>query len=317
MNEDVARFRIQAVSGLTGVSSATLRAWERRYGVPTPQRTGSAYRLYSSDDVELVRRMHAMVASGVAPSQAARELLVTSNREAVAPEALDPFATIVARLVEAARTMDVPALERELQRALVLASGVVAFERVLRPALVRIGDGWHEGSISVAGEHLASHLITTAALDLLRLTPVHADAPTALLACFAEEHHTLPMLGAALSFASLGVRPIVLGARTPPTAIESAVAALSPDMVGLSVTVLPEPASRARELVAGYADACGDTPWFVGGTAAHSLARLVTERGGRIVDGTTSAVEMELRRVLAERVRARTSPARARGPRRW
>ena len=48
------RYRIQSVAEMTGVSAATLRAWERRYGVPTPSRTASAYRLYGDEDVALV-----------------------------------------------------------------------------------------------------------------------------------------------------------------------------------------------------------------------------------------------------------------------
>ncbi|WP_434422398.1 MerR family transcriptional regulator [Nannocystis pusilla] len=45
------RYRIQSVAEMTGVSAATLRAWERRYGLPAPRRSSSAYRLYSDRDV--------------------------------------------------------------------------------------------------------------------------------------------------------------------------------------------------------------------------------------------------------------------------
>ena len=38
------RYRIQSVAEMTGVSAATLRAWERRYGIPAPRRTAAAYR---------------------------------------------------------------------------------------------------------------------------------------------------------------------------------------------------------------------------------------------------------------------------------
>src|SRR5512142_2436881 len=68
-------FRIQAAAELSGVPAATLRAWERRYGVPVPRRTASAYRLYNADDVELVRRMRLLVEDGVSPAEAARVVL--------------------------------------------------------------------------------------------------------------------------------------------------------------------------------------------------------------------------------------------------
>ena len=67
---ELGRYRIQSVAEMTGVSAATLRAWERRYGIPAPQRTASAYRLYTDRDVELIRRVRELCANGVAPAQA-------------------------------------------------------------------------------------------------------------------------------------------------------------------------------------------------------------------------------------------------------
>ncbi|MFN3334677.1 MAG: MerR family DNA-binding transcriptional regulator, partial [Caldilinea sp.] len=40
-------YNLKAVVQETGLKADTLRAWERRYGVPTPQRTDSGHRLYS------------------------------------------------------------------------------------------------------------------------------------------------------------------------------------------------------------------------------------------------------------------------------
>ena len=68
------RYRIRVVSEMTGIPSATLRAWERRYGIPSPQRTASSYRLYSDFDVETVRQMRDLCDQGVSPSEAARML---------------------------------------------------------------------------------------------------------------------------------------------------------------------------------------------------------------------------------------------------
>lgn len=65
-------YRIHAAAELSGVAGATLRAWERRYRVPIPRRTASAYRLYTAEDVELVRRMRDLVTEGVSPAEAAR-----------------------------------------------------------------------------------------------------------------------------------------------------------------------------------------------------------------------------------------------------
>ncbi|MFO0611694.1 MAG: hypothetical protein U0414_03835 [Polyangiaceae bacterium] len=110
--------------------------------------------------------------------------------------------------------------------------------------------------------------------------------------------------GAALELASWGYRPLLLGARTPPTAI--ARAALAPDLVGLSATIAPEPASAARELMDAYADACLDVPLLVGGAAAGVLAPFAAARGAHVMPN-----DPEARRKLVEHVLA-ASTARGR-----
>ncbi|OJU83606.1 MAG: hypothetical protein BGO11_20330 [Solirubrobacterales bacterium 70-9] len=43
------------VVAATGVGEATLRAWERRFGFPSPRREPSGHRRYSRDDIERIR----------------------------------------------------------------------------------------------------------------------------------------------------------------------------------------------------------------------------------------------------------------------
>lgn len=76
MNDPGGRFRINRVAETTGIPEATLRAWERRYHVPKPSRTPSGYRLYSADDVAQVRKMRELCDAGIAPADAAKEILL-------------------------------------------------------------------------------------------------------------------------------------------------------------------------------------------------------------------------------------------------
>ena len=48
-------YNLKAVVRETGLKPDTLRAWERRYGVPTPQRTDSGHRLYSQHDIDTLK----------------------------------------------------------------------------------------------------------------------------------------------------------------------------------------------------------------------------------------------------------------------
>jgi DNA-binding transcriptional MerR regulator/methylmalonyl-CoA mutase cobalamin-binding subunit len=299
----VSAYRIRTVSQLTGVSTATLRAWERRYGVPTPARTASAYRLYSEADVALVRRMSDLVKQGVSAAEAARSVLAASERDVpTSAGELDPFAAAHARIIDAVVRFDPDALELEAKRVLSLGSGLVIFDRVIGPALRRIGELWHEGVITIAQEHLASQLILETLMDLLRLSQPAGSSRRVALACFSDEDHVLGLYGAALRFASWGFRTMILGARTPPSAIARVVSSLDPDVVALSVTIPPSPA-LGRELVDGYADACRTTPWIVGGDAAVGLRSWVEARGGLFGGGDPQDLRRGLDRAIAEKRR--------------
>ncbi|EBQ2874974.1 MerR family DNA-binding transcriptional regulator, partial [Salmonella enterica subsp. enterica serovar Montevideo] len=44
-------YSIGEFARLCGINAATLRAWQRRYGLLKPQRTDGGHRLYSDDDI--------------------------------------------------------------------------------------------------------------------------------------------------------------------------------------------------------------------------------------------------------------------------
>ena len=297
-------YRIQTVARMTGVPAATLRAWERRYGIPAPARTAAAYRLFTASDVALVKRMRSLVQRGVAPNEAARSLLAAPTPGVDALDS-DPYQRASARMLEAIEEFDVEGLQRELQRALMLGNGASVFAKVLEPVLRSIGDRWQQGSLTIAHEHFASHLIRLTLFDLLRTTNAPPDAPSVLLACFSDEAHELPLYGFGLALSSWGYRPIMLGARTPPIAIANAIGSLSPRVVGLSVTMPPGSKGAARELVDAYADACNGIPFLVGGAGAAALAQWVEKRGGHLVPSDLRAarkvVDLASRRRRARR----------------
>lgn len=48
-------FNLKVVLKETGIAADTLRAWERRYGLPMPQRSAGGHRLYSQRDIETIK----------------------------------------------------------------------------------------------------------------------------------------------------------------------------------------------------------------------------------------------------------------------
>src|SRR5215468_1864453 len=73
-------FNTKAVARDTSVPPDTFRAWERRYGVPRPQRTPGGHRLYSARDMAIIRWLRDRTDEGVNISHAV--LLLTSTLDA-------------------------------------------------------------------------------------------------------------------------------------------------------------------------------------------------------------------------------------------
>jgi DNA-binding transcriptional MerR regulator len=281
MREQDARYRIHTVAEMTGVPAATLRSWERRYGVPRPARTEAAYRLYDDRDIELVRRMRDLCGQGLAASEAASLVLSGPSGDAGSAQQ-NPSRKLSTEIVDAALAFDVPLLQQRFSTALTLADAVTVHEGVISPALRRMGELWQAGRASVAQEHLLASASEQALRDLLRLVQPAEARAVALLACLPTELHHLGLYGVALRLANLGVRSVLLGARTPTTALAEAVARLAPTLVGLSVT-MPPPEDSVEGLVAELRAAVGETPWLIGGAGVAAVADAATRAGARVI----------------------------------
>ena len=60
-----ASFNIKDTSSLTGLSPSVLRIWELRYGWPRPGRLPNGYRYFTRYQIEELKRMSALVKSGM------------------------------------------------------------------------------------------------------------------------------------------------------------------------------------------------------------------------------------------------------------
>lgn len=67
-------YTIKRAAERLGIAPATLRAWERRYGIVAPARSEGRYRLYGEDDLAALRAMASLVDQGMPPSQAAEQV---------------------------------------------------------------------------------------------------------------------------------------------------------------------------------------------------------------------------------------------------
>jgi len=83
-------YSIGGVSGLVGVETSTLRAWEQRYGSVVPLRSPSGHRIYSRDQVDQLRFVIAQISAGMSAADAHRLLDQRMGAVTFVPSAARP-----------------------------------------------------------------------------------------------------------------------------------------------------------------------------------------------------------------------------------
>lgn len=205
---------IGSLARRTGVAVDTLRAWERRYGVLRPTRTGGGQRRYGNEDVERVLWLAARIAEGQRISDAVSALTALEQQDGGADDACGPTARLAARLAAAARQGDGSRVEIELDRAFAALPIVQAMELVVFPALADLGRRWAAGEPVVVAEHLLSSAVERRMAARLAAAR-RARGPIGIVACPSGEYHAVGALCLSVLMAQDGWRISFLGADTP------------------------------------------------------------------------------------------------------
>src|SRR5512140_2703155 len=176
-------YNLKAVLQETGVGADTLRAWERRYGVPMPQRTAGGHRLYSQRDIHLIRWLVARQAEGMSISRAVKRWndLVVSGEDPLAEprvsiEGWPGGATtnldgVREQWLAACLRFDEGSSEHLLSQAFAIYPAETVVAQIVLRGLREVGDRWQSGQASVQQEHFVSGLV------MRRLDALIAAAP--------------------------------------------------------------------------------------------------------------------------------------------
>ena len=232
-------YNIKVVVQKTGVPADTVRAWERRYGVPQPRRTETGRRLYSERDITAIGWLRERTIAGMTISQAIQQL-----------RSLDDNAFNEAVTLAQSGPRDPGALIQELLVALLnfdesAANGIVgeAFTlyriedvclQIFSPVLVEIGERWHRKEATIAQEHFASHLIQRRLTGLLQAYTPAAGRGRIVTACPPDELHEIGILMVSVFLVRRAWQVIYLGANVPIADLVQTAARLQPALVCLS-----------------------------------------------------------------------------------
>ena len=230
MADERAVLRIGELARRTDVTVPTLRAWERRYGLLSPQRTDGGHRLYSEADVQRVRRMGELLEAGWQAGPAAREIRRSTDPvgASAGSEGAAPTTALIARLRAAIDAFDAPDADRAVDDVLARLDVPRALDDVLLPVVRAVGEGWEQDPGAIAREHFATNVLRPRLQRLLR-PAARAGARTCVAATPEHEEHDVGTLAAAVVAADAGWRIHYLGARTPAAALERGVRQLGAD----------------------------------------------------------------------------------------
>lgn len=274
-------YTIKEASARTGVGAPLIRAWERRYGVVTPVRTASGYRLYDDATLQVLLAMRSLVESGWTASEAARAINageVSVADVAVAPvgargtgatEAATNRGRMIERFLAAAEQASAADTEAALDEIMASGSFEAVVDDVLLPATAALGDSWEAGRLSVAAEHAASAAVgrrlaaAFQAAGIPQRTAVVVGLPP-------DARHELGALAFAAALRRRGTGVLYLG---PDVTLDGWVDAVTRSRARAAVVAVPTPADReAATAVVRALRAASVQVVAVGGAAAAPLA---------------------------------------------
>jgi DNA-binding transcriptional MerR regulator/methylmalonyl-CoA mutase cobalamin-binding subunit len=251
------RHPIRVVAERTGLTAATLRAWERRYSVVSPDRSPGSQRLYSDADVQRLRLIARLSAIGFSLAELARAsttALARMARQSLDHSDIDPDAALadaqanaaINRMLSDTRALDSAALRASLTQAIFALGPRSALDFVLSPFLEQIGIAWSCGEATVAQEHLASAVIRDVLGWVMQNAAAPSDAPALVATTVADEQHEFGAMMAAAAAAIAGWRVIYLGPNLPAIEIARIARDAHARVVLLSV-VNPQPTRSLRD----------------------------------------------------------------------
>lgn len=279
---DKPRYNTKAVAQETGVPADTFRAWERRYGVPRPQRTEGGHRLYSERDIATIRWLRDRTAEGLTISQAIALMTDGSDTNlAWLSTAVDTephtWDRLNSRLYAALADFDSTRADQILGEAFALYPLEEVFLKLVQPVMVEIGEQWHNGKLTVTAEHFATQFIRRKLASLFNTYNITDGRGLLLLGCAPSEQHDLGALMLAVFLVRHGWQVVYLGPEVPLKDLLDTVRQLQPDMVCMAASTT-ETAMQLLEVGRAITALSPPYPQFAYGGRAFNLNPMLCQR---------------------------------------
>jgi DNA-binding transcriptional MerR regulator/methylmalonyl-CoA mutase cobalamin-binding subunit len=301
---------IHTAATRTGLSTHTIRAWERRHHAIDPSRSVGRHRLYSEADirrlgllaevsrlghgigkiarlsnVELLEIIDGAAASvrepGASPASDGAETPWDSARgrkSRPSPDIGEPFRR---NCLAAVSDLDTRRLESELQEAQITLGDLGLLRFVVAPLAEHIGEQWRLGVLTMAQEHFFSNVAKIFIWNLTRQYQTDAQAPRIVVGTPCGQLHDMAALMVSACAANLGWNVAFVGPNLPAHELAGAVRRFNAQCIALSLTYPEDDARLSDELLKLRQMLPEEVHVLVGGRASRNYHKALTVIGAR------------------------------------
>lgn len=226
---------VAAVARRLGVAPATLRTWDRRYGLGPSEHQEGEHRRYRPSDVAKLTMMRRLIVAGVTPAEAAeqaRSCKATVSIKKLVKE-FEVREEVVEALYKALQSFDRAFVETTLIHELDSYGVESAWTDVIVPTLFMIGEEWENNQRGIEVEHLFSEILKRTLHHRVIELKRPLNSRPVLLAAVGEELHSLAVYALAAALCERNIESYVLGARTPLEALSAMVSRCAPPAIFL------------------------------------------------------------------------------------
>lgn len=226
---------VAAVARRIGVAPATLRTWDRRYGLGPSAHESGEHRRYCPADLARLTLMRRLITSGVSPCDAAAQ--AKSHKGSINLETIVTDYVVREELVtalhKAAKGLDKKFIEAALRKDLAQYGVEQSWSEVIVPLLLIVGNEWEASGDGIEVEHLLTEVLKGILREHVEDIRKPVNAHPVLLASVGEEVHSLALHALAAALAERKIETYFLGARTPLEALSAMITRSAPPVVFL------------------------------------------------------------------------------------
>ena len=226
---------VAAVARRIGVAPATLRTWDRRYGLGPSAHEAGEHRRYCPNDLAILTAMRKLITAGVSPAEAAQQAKNFKGKISV-EEIVANFEVredLVVALHTASKSLDKKFIEDALRRDIEKYGVIASWSEVIVPLLFLVGDEWEKTQKGIEVEHLLTEILKSVFREKSSTLSEPCNPRPVLLASVGEEMHSLALHALASALAEKNISTYFLGARTPLEALNGVITRSAPPAIFL------------------------------------------------------------------------------------